>query len=339
MKRMVMAALLLLLTLLLAGCAPEQAAPENGQPGYASCAIDLTTDGRRVFLLQRGRTLREWSSTFTAYEVTGGGMRRIVSGRDADDLAVAEGTLYIASHTANWLKPMQDSAELDGYGMDGGSLLHVSARDEKSVNPDFYAFRIAGEQLIRRRKVYTRDDGCRQEFALVDAQGSAGEPFYALPYTGAMVTDTYIVSAAHKGSEIRLFDLKRMQEHVLPVLWGRDESGQPVLPQGVLLAGVLYYPAADGIHAYDLAARQDSLFAAIAAPEYFYACGGQLYTVADDGLLTVFDLQTGASRSTGVALTKADRYVIAGESVYILQTPELHGVRKTGCRIETLEVE
>lgn len=329
MKRIIAAAMLLL-ALLLAGCTATPSAPENGQPGYASCAVNLATDGQRVFLLERRATLREWSKTFTVYEVTGGGMRRIVSGRDADDFAVADGTLYIASHTVNWLKAVQDSAELDGYDAgDGGSVLHVSARDESHVNADFYAFHIAGTRLIRRRAVYTREDGQRQEFAFVDAQGCAGEPFYTLPWAGATVTDTYIVSAEYGGEEVRIFDLSRMQEHVLPALWGIDAYGRPVLPRGVLLDGVLYYCAEDGVHACALDSLRDDLFAPVTAPEYFYVTDGQLYTVADDGALTAFDLSTGGAASpTGVTLTKADRYVIAGENVYIIEDD--------GCRIAPL---
>lgn len=332
MKRMIAAIGVLLMALLLAGCAPEAALPEKGEPGYASCAIDLATDGQRVFLLRRGKTLPSWSSTYTAYEVTGGAMRRIAGGRNADDLAVADGTLYIASHTEDWLKPVQVSAELDGYGMDGGNLLRISARDESNVNPDRYAFHIAGERLISQR-TFNASGGTRwQEFAFMDAQGHVGEPFYALPFVGARVTDTYIISSDYEDDEIRLFDLSRMQEHVLQELWGRDEFNQAVLPRGVLLEGTLYYCAEDGVHACDLATGQDSLFAPVTAPEYFYVTGGRLYTVADDGFLTAFDLATGEAAPTGVALTKADRYVVAGEHVYILQDG--------GCRIALLtEVE
>ena len=332
MKRIITMISVLLMALLLTGCTPEAVLPECGEPGYASCATDLATDGQRVFLLRRGKTLPSWASTYTAYEVTGGAMRRISGGRNADDFAVADGTLYIASHTVNWLKPVRDSAELDGYRMDGGSTLHVSGRDESHVNPDWYAFHIAGERLIRQR-TFTVSGGTRwQEFAFVDAQGYAGEPFCALPFVGARVTDTYIISADYKGDEIRLFDLSRMQEHVLPVLWGRDEFDQAVLPRGVLLEGTLYYCAEDGVCAFTPDSLQDSLFAPVTAPEYFYVTGGRLYTVADDGLLTAFDLSTGEAAPTGVAMTKADRYVIAGENAYIA----VDG----GCRIAPLtEVE
>lgn len=330
MKRILAAIMLAALCLLLAGCAPDRALPENGQPGYASCGVGLFTDGQRVYLMQRKATLREWSSAFTVYEVTGGDMRRIVSGRDANDAAVLDGALYIASHTANWLKPMQDSAELDGYSAaDGRSTLHVSARDESNVNPDFYTFHMAGERVIRQRNVYTVKEGYWQEFAFVDASGNAGEPFYTLPYSGSTVTDTYIVSAEYKGDAIHLFDLDRMEACTLPVIWGRDPFGDPLLPQGVLLEGVLYYPAADGVRACELVDGRDSLLVPVTAPEYFYVTGGRLYTAADDGRLTACDLSTGAILSTPVVLTKADRYVIAGDRVYILQGEK-------GCRIETL---
>lgn len=336
MKRVILLASLMLLTLLLAGCAGPEMAPEEGVPGYPSCAIDLTTDGQRVFLLRRGKAFPEWSRTFTVLDVTGGGMRQIVSGRDADDFALLDGRLWVASRTLGWLKAMQVSAEVDAYDpVSSASAVHVSAKDEKTRNPDFYGFHIAGERLIRRRS-FSIDLTYRQEFAFADNEGRVGEPFWQLPYTGVAVTDTFLAGAAYGGDEIDLFDLKRMEAHKLPVMWGRDEFGDPHLPQGVLLAGVLYYPAADGVHAYDLAAGQDGLFASASATEYFYVTDGQLYTVTDDSLLTAFDLRTGEACPTEVRLAKADRYVIAGEHAYILQTPEQHGVRETGCRVEAL---
>lgn len=340
MKRMIVLTWLMLLTLMLAGCAGPEMVPEEGVPGYPSRSIDLTTDGQRVLLLRRGKTFPEWSRTFTVFDVTGGGMRRIVSGRDAADFALLDGRLWVASRTLDWLKAVQVSAELDAYDpVSGASAVHVSAKDEtmdeKYLNPDSYGFYIAGERLIRRRN-FAVDLTYRQEFAFTDGRGSAGEPFWQLPYTGVTVTDTFLAGAAYGGDVIDLFDLSRMDAHTLPVLWGRDQFGDPHLPQGVLLEGVLYYPAADGVHAYELAAGRDGLFAAVTASEYFYVTDGQLYTVADDGLLTAFDLCTGAACPTAVVLTKADCYVIAGENAYILQTPEQHGVRETGCRVEAL---
>lgn len=333
MKRIL---LLLAACLLLTGCTAALVPPEEGQPGHASCRIDLTTDGRCVYLLRREETLPAWARTYKVYEVTGGGMRRVVGGRDADDFAVLDGVLWIASHTADWLKPVRISAELDGYDpMDGMCTLHVSARDESQVNPDRYAFHMAGGRLICQR-TFVANDGSRQEFALIDVQGRAGEVFHTLPYVGAAVTDTFIAGAAYRGDEVCLFDLSRMETYMLPAMWGRDQFGDVLLPEGVLLDGVLYYPAADGVHAYDLAAGQDGILAAMTAPEYFYVTGGWLYAAADKGFLTAFDLRTGAARPTGIALTKADRYVIAGRSAYILQTPERHGVREYCCRVEKL---
>lgn len=337
MKRMIAVIGVLLMALLLAGCAPEEVLPEDGEPGYASCPIDLATDGRRLFLLRRGKTMPSWSSTYTAYEVTGGAMRRIAGGRNADDFAVADGTLYIASHTVDWLKPVQVSAEIDGYDVaTGARVLHVSRRDEKTVNPDRYAFHLAGERVIRQCRSYSVQDGHRLEFAFVDAQGAAGEVFHARGWESALVTDTYIASWEHAGAEVYILDLATLQTYTLPLTWqatGRDGDGlAPMLPRGVLLEGTLYYCAEDGVHALAPDSLQDSLFAPVTAPEYFYVTGGRLYTVADDGLLTTFDLTTGEAVPTGVALTKADRYVIAGEHVYILQ--------EGGCRIAPLtEVE
>ena len=337
MKRMIAAIGVLLMALMLAGCAPEEVLPEGGEPGYASCAIDLATDGQRVFLLRRGKTLPEWSSTYTAYEVTGGAMRRITGGRNADDLAVADGTLYIASHTEDWLKPVQISAEIDGYdAATGARVLHVSRRDEKNVNPDRYAFHLAGEHVIQQRWNYSVQDGHRLEFAIVDAQGVTGAAFHERGWESSLVMDTYIASAEYDDTEVCILDLASMQTYTLPLTWqatGRDVDGHgPSWPQGVLMAGCLYTCAEDGVHACDLATGQDSLFAPVTAPEYFYVTGGRLYTVADDGFLTAFDLATGEAAPTGVALTKADRYVVAGEHVYILQDG--------GCRIALLtEVE
>lgn len=339
MKRIIVAALLLALAMLLAACAAELPAPiPDGAPGHASQDIGLTTDGQRVYLLRQGATLRSWSFTFSAYEVTGGGMRRIVSGRDANDFAVAEDRLLIASHTANWLKAVWDSVEIDGYdALTGENGLHASVRYEGGVNPDRYTYHIAGTQVIRSRSMYKPDGKRWEEFAFVDAQGHAGEPFWTLPgYLRVKVLEGGILTADYKASEVRLFDLNGMKEYTVPAMWGTDPFGDPLLPDGVLLEGVMYYPAADGVRAYSLEARQDSLFAAVTAPEYFYVTDGWLYTVADDGLLTAFDLRAGATRPTAVALTKADRYIIAGASAYILQKPELHGVRQTGCRIEAL---
>ncbi|MBQ7848658.1 MAG: hypothetical protein IJ343_02910 [Clostridia bacterium] len=339
MKRLILLALLML-TLLLAGCTGPETAPEEGLPGYPSCAIDLTTDGQRVLLLRRGKTYPEWSRTFTVFDVTGGGMRRIVSGRDAVDFALLDGRLWVASRTLDWLKAMQVSAELDAYDpVRGASAVHVSARQDEGsegrINPDFYGFHIAGERLIRQRN-FAVDLTYRQEFAFADNEGYVGEPFWQLPYTGVTVTDTFLAGAEYGGDVIDLFDLKRMEAHRLPVLWGQDQFDDPYLPQGVLLAGVLYYPAADGVRAYDLAAGQDDLFAASSATEYFYVTDGRLYTVADDGLLTAFDLRTGVACPTEVKLAKTDRYIVVGENAYILQTPEQHGVRETGCRVEAL---
>lgn len=339
MKRIITAAVLLMLAVLLAGCAAELPAPiPDGAPGHASQDIGLTTDGQRVYLLRQGATWRSWSFTFSAYEVTGGGLRRIVSGRDADDFTVAEGRLLIASHTANWLKAVWDSAEIDGYdARTGKTVMHASEREPGGVNPDRYAFYIAGARIIRSRSTYRPGGERWEEFAFVDAQGRVEEPFWTLPgFLRVKVLEGCILTADYEASEVRLFDLNGMKEYTVPAMWGTDSFGAPLLPDGVLLEGVLYYPAADGVRAYDLTARQDSLFAAVTAPEYFYVTDGLLYTVADDGLLTAFELRTGEARPTAVVLTKADRFVIAATSAYILQKPELHGVRQTGCRIEAL---
>ena len=68
MKRIIAMVGVLLIALLLAGCAPEEVLPEGGEPGYASCAIDLATDGQRVFLLRRGKTLRNMSIGWQALQ-------------------------------------------------------------------------------------------------------------------------------------------------------------------------------------------------------------------------------------------------------------------------------
>lgn len=331
--------------LLLTGCSVQEPVLPipGGVSGHASCDVDLATDGQRVYLLRTGKTLRSYSFTYAVYEVTGGGEKRIAGGRDADDIAVAEGRLLIASHTLNWLKAVQDSAEIDAYDTTtGNAVMHVSSRDEAHVNPDMYSFHLAGGRVIRHRHIYGLDGGHRHEFAFVDGEGNVGEPFWTFDdFSSVRVREGYILVMPYGAESVTVFDLNRMTACTLPALWettGRDgDSRRCLWQEGVLLDGVLYYPAADGVHAYAVDAGQDSLLAAITAPEYFYVTDGLLYTAADDGFLTAYDLLTGEGASTGVALTKADRFVVAGEYAYILQTPQMHDVRKVGCRVAELK--
>ena len=103
--------------LLLTACSVQEPVlpMAGGVSGHASCDIGLATDGQQVYLLRTEKTLRPHSFTYAVYEVTGGGGKRITGGRDADDIAVAEGRLLIASHTLNWIKAVRDSAEIDAY--------------------------------------------------------------------------------------------------------------------------------------------------------------------------------------------------------------------------------
>lgn len=331
--------------LLLTACSVQEPVlpMAGGVSGHASCDIGLATDGQQVYLLRTGKTLRPYSFTYAVYEVTGGGGKRITGGRDADDIAVAEGRLLIASHTLNWIKAVRDSAEIDAYDTAmGKAVMHVSSRDGKNVNPDLYSFHLAGGRVIRQRATYSFADGHRREFAFVDEQGHVGELFWAMEgFSSVRVLEGYILGMPYEGETVTVFDLDRMKAYTLPAMWevtGRDGDGRRCLWQeGVLLDGVLYYPAADGVHACVLDSGRDSLFASVTSPEYFYVTDGLLYTVADDGFLRAYDLLSGEVVSTGVALTKADRYVIAGTYAYILQTPERHDVRTVGCRVAELK--
>ena len=222
MKRLMLLASLLL-TLLLAGCAGPETAPEEGLPGYPSCTIDLTTDGQRVLLLRRGKTYPEWSRTFTVFDVTGGGMRRIVSGHDAADFALLDGRLWVASRTLDWLKAVQISAEMDAYDpVSGASAVHVSARQDEGsegrINPDFYGFHIAGERLIRQRN-FAVDLTYRQEFAFADM----GKGYYTAAVNWARAAGVLTGDSATNYATVRPNDPVSRQE--LCVMLDRYANG------------------------------------------------------------------------------------------------------------------
>ncbi len=305
------------------------------RPCYVSQDSAMFTDGRRVFLERQVSQLL--GQGVDVYEVTGG--MDFFAGRSVsmNDAGVADGTLWIASHTAELGGNVSMAAELGGYSINPPREQRLSVIRSGAAGQDMYTFYVCGGRVIEQRVVYG-GAGSGIHYALVDAEGNAAaEAFLKTARRETLVTDTYIAHRTEAGAEI--FDLGSMQSYALPAtLCGETGAGTMIFPQGVLLSGVLYYLEADGVHACDLAAGDDRLLVPQSAPEYFCIVGDCLYMVADDGRLTAYDLTAGAGASTGVAMAKEDRFVIADGQVYILEIRQLpNNSERASCRIETLD--
>lgn len=333
MKRSVILAMLALLALLLAGCSAD-VPMENGEHGYASEEIGLVTDGRRVVLERRGTW---WSADASSIiEVTGGSERFVTRVYHVDDMAVDSGKLWVVSHTEELLPAEVVSRELDRYNLTfpAENTLHVSTADEEAASDHRYALSRAAEGAIRHGSA----EKGGHAFSGVKSSGAAGDPFYTIPERQFVVTDTFIASADPDKAVIEIYDLEEEESYEFSADWkaGSWNGGAYTFPRGVLLDGVLWHLREDGVWGCEMESGEEKLLMKLERPEYFYVTDDLLYTVADDGLLTAYELETGEAQATAVELGKGERYVVAGENVYILQTPETHDVTEDACRIESL---
>lgn len=304
-------------------------------PCYVSQDSAIFTNGRRVFLERQVSQLL--GQGIDIYEVTGG--MDFFAGRSVsmNDSGVADDTLWIASHAAELGGNVSMSAGLSGYSINPPREQTLDVIRNGTAGEDMYTFYVCGDKVIEQRVVYG-GAGSGIHYALVDAEGNAAaEAFLKTARRETLVTDTYIAHRTEEGAAI--FDLGSMQSYALPMaLCGETGAGTMIFPQGVLLSGVLYYLEADGVHACNLAAGDNRLLVPQNAPEYFCIVGERLYMAADDGSLTAYDLAAGAGTSTGVAMAKADRFVIADGQVYILEIRQLpNNSERATCRIEALD--
>lgn len=333
MKRSGILALLALLALLLAGCSVD-VPMEKGEPGYASGEIGLVTDGKRVVMARRGTW---WSADASAIiEVTGGNERFVDQVYHVEDMAVEDGKVWVVSSTKDLLSERVVSTELARYNLTfpAEKTVHVSTADERETQVRGYALSRGADGAVCLGSTGKGEDAVFQ----VKGNGEADDHLYTLPALQYAVTDTFIAAADPEQEKVWIRDLEEEETFEFSADWkaGSWNSGDYVFPRGVLLDGVLWHLREDGVWACEMESGEEKLFVEVESPEYFYVTDDLLYTVADDGLLTAYEFETGEAQPTAVEIEKDERYVVAGENVYILQTPETHDVTEDSCRIESL---